>query len=519
MKFVTNTICELILSICFCFLGFSSFLVSTVSCNSPTLKFWHRPTSELQETHENTIRSCHVHIKCFTEKSIRMTDKLDWTLKHYIGLHQLRTIYDSGNNHSALIPTTERCSLHFLLLSFHSTWQETYGYIDHKIQDFIFRRRYQTALIHVREGSPLTIYTDPTPPIFHLTDGHFFFLDGPTGFLYFRNVRGDSNLWEASLDIEGMISSKMGENWNKRENTAKIAIRTRDINALMNTDINSRRCASLRSPPLKGTLLCTKLTMMAEVAADVLNFTTVYTHNVVNRSIFPSGELLGIYSREFDPDRRLMAKCFGGLIQLSDIVQPEFVYCIYNIQSRSMSFAVWFHPFDKTTWIAIIIFLCFFWLVQIISSRSQFTLQLLNESLLTIFQVAFRQGQSNPKKLSMFFVGCYLLVSFFYENDIISSLIAPSEETPFANITEAVDAGYVLTVDIADEQQPLLFRGENAFFQQNENALRRFGVFKKVTGPLGHRAIQLQSNNIFRIKFVNQDLRLESFQCGGTNVN
>jgi hypothetical protein len=175
----------------------------------PTLKLWHRPPSELNKSYQKTFLSCHVHIKCFTEKSLWMTDKLQWVLQHYVGPNNVRTIYDSDNQ-SALIPTTERCSLHYFLMSQNTIWREVYVYMYEKIFEFTIRKTFQTALIHVLEGSPLNIHIETEAGEFQLIDGHYFFLDGPSGWLYFRNLRGDWNAWETSRDIEGLMGSKMG---------------------------------------------------------------------------------------------------------------------------------------------------------------------------------------------------------------------------------------------------------------------------------------------------------------------
>jgi hypothetical protein len=200
-----------------------SMLNSTVHSSKPTLHLWHRPTSKLQKSQELVLSSCIVHIKCLTENSLWMTDKLEWMLKDSIDLNKVRTIYTSDNQ-SALIPTTERCSLHYLLQSNSSVWRETYDYMNFKIQKFIVRRTFQTALIHVMDRFPLSLQINPQDEEFQWTDGHSFFLDRRTAWLYFRNVRGDWKAWERSRDHQSFVSSKMRRKLNKKESTMKIAV-------------------------------------------------------------------------------------------------------------------------------------------------------------------------------------------------------------------------------------------------------------------------------------------------------
>jgi hypothetical protein len=135
-------------------------LTSEVSSpvTKPTLKLWHQPTSELNKSYQKTFLSCQVHIKCFTAKSFWMTEKLQWILECYVGPNNVRTIYDSDNQ-SVLIPTTKRCSLHYFLMSQNTVWMEVYVYMYDKIPEFMIRKTFQTALIHVLERSPLNIHT------------------------------------------------------------------------------------------------------------------------------------------------------------------------------------------------------------------------------------------------------------------------------------------------------------------------------------------------------------------------
>jgi hypothetical protein len=169
-------------------LCFSMFTL-VVSPSKPTLKQWHRPTSELQESAEHAFHSCHIHIKCLTGNSQWMTDKLRFILGFHIDLSKVRTIYDSSNQ-SELIPTTEHCSLHYILSLYDTTWKEVHEYVNYKIPKFMDRRTFQTALINVVEWSPLAKPTYPEFDLFQKMDGHYFFLDGLTGWMYFRNVRG-----------------------------------------------------------------------------------------------------------------------------------------------------------------------------------------------------------------------------------------------------------------------------------------------------------------------------------------
>jgi hypothetical protein len=147
------------------------------------------------------------------------------------------------------------------------------------------------------------------------------------------------------------MGSKMGEKWDKKGNTARIAVLTGDMEYMLSRGENPGRCATLRVAGNKQTLLCMKWTIVAEVAAAALNFTTVYTYDTVNWSGYPTGEILASLPTEFDPDARLLNIQFRGLIQLSDVEYHPFVYCTYNRRSQSMSIAVWFHPFDVSCWI------------------------------------------------------------------------------------------------------------------------------------------------------------------------
>jgi hypothetical protein len=424
-----------------------SILTPAVRSSDQTLKQWHRPRSDLQQSYEHTFRNCYVHIKCLTEKSLWMTDRLDQTLKSYIGQNRVRTIYDNGNQ-SELIPISERCSLHYLLRSYNSGWRETYDYMNFKIPNFIARRTFQTALIHVIDGCPLSLPVNAQDEAFQWTDGHSLFLDSRTGWLYFRNVRGDWNAWDRSQDHKGLISSKMGGKWDKKKSTAKIAILTKYTQLMLSHEEHTRRCAFLKLLRSKQPRLCTKEIIMAEVAAEFLNFTTVYPSDLLNRSGYPSGKIVPIHSDQLVLD--LPQNVLNDFFQLIYVYDHLFVYCTYNLRSRSMSIAVWFFPFDVLSWVVVVVILCLFWVLQIVSSRSPCTLQAISESLLVIFQILFRQGQSKPKRLSMLFVAFFLIFSFFYENIITSSLIAPSEETPFQNISEAINAGYILDRNFED---------------------------------------------------------------------
>jgi hypothetical protein len=133
------------------------------------------------------------------------------------------------------------------------------------------------------------------------------------------------------------------------------------------------------------------------------------------------------------------------------------VYCNYNIRSRSMSIAVWFFPFDFLSWIIVVVIICMFLLVQIKCSDSPNTLQVTCDSLLVIFRILFRQSLSKPKWLSMLFISSFLIFSFFYENLISSSLIAPLQDTPFKNKTDAVNAGYVYEQNISSLNRARIF--------------------------------------------------------------
>jgi hypothetical protein len=135
-----------------------SMLSLAVLPSKPTLKQWHRQTSELKESAENAFDSCPIHVKCLAGNSQWMTDKLEFVLRFNIDLNKVRTIYDSRNQ-SALIPTTEHCSLHYILSSYDTNWSDVYEYVNYKIQKFIVRRTFQTALINVIEWSPLSFPT------------------------------------------------------------------------------------------------------------------------------------------------------------------------------------------------------------------------------------------------------------------------------------------------------------------------------------------------------------------------
>jgi hypothetical protein len=189
--------------------------------------------------------------------------------------------------------------------------------------------------------------------------------------------------------------------------------------------------------------MCTNEIMMAEAAADVLNFTTVYTNDWVNRSEYPTGVISYVFSTDLVLDSNRPENVARGIFILINFFPKKMVYCSYNIRARSMSMAVWFFPFDLVSWIVVLGILCLFWLLQVISSGSHYSPQSINDSILVIFRILFRQALSKPKRLSKFFVVFFLIFSMFYENLITSSLVAPAGEMPFQNITEATRAGYV----------------------------------------------------------------------------
>jgi F0F1-type ATP synthase membrane subunit a len=460
-----------------------SMLSPTVRSSKPTFHLWHRPKCKLQKSHGLVFSSCHVHFKCLTENSLWMTDKLDWMLKNSIGLNKVRTIYGSDNQ-SALIPTTERCSLNYLLQSNSSIWRETYDYMRFKIRKFIVRRTVQIALIHVMERFPLSLQINAQDEEFQWTDGHSFFLYRRTGWLYFRNVRGDWNAWERSRDHRSFISSKMRRKLNKKESTMKIAVfsfLSHDLVLRLGSD--TRRCAFLRVAGNKKTRLCTKQVIMAEIAADVLNFTTVYTYDLVNRSGYPAGSIAEVPGSKLYLDKSLPESFFMGSFSLVYERYHTFVYCNYNIRSRSMSIAVWFFPYDFSSWIIVVVIHCLFLLVQVKRSDSPNALQVTCDSLLNIFQILFRQPLYKPKWLSMLFIFSFLIFSFFYENLISSSLIAQLQDTPFKNKRDAINAGYVYEQNITS-----LIRARVFFVQkQTENLISFINEFfpdnKKVIYP------------------------------------
>jgi hypothetical protein len=417
-------------------------LTHAVRTSDQRLKQWHRPRGDLQQSYEDIFRSCYVHIKCLTEKSLWMTDRLDQTLKSYISQNQVRTIYDSGNQ-SELIPVNERCSLHYLIQAYKSGWKETFDYMKFKIQNFVGRRMFQTALIHVIEGCPLSLHINALDEAFQWTDGHSLFLDSSTGWLYFRNVRGDWNAWERSRNHKGLISSKMGGKWDKRESTARIAVLS-ELSYLIFNYEDFGQSAFIRAMGTKQSRIYTKEIMMAEIAAEFLNFTTVYPSDLFNRSGHPTGNIGPIYPNQLVLETDLPHNVLNDLLKVFLDYDNLFVYCTYNLRSQSMSIAVWFFPFDLLSWIAVTVILCLFWVLKIVNSSNPYTLQVISESLLVIFQILFRQSQSKPKRLSILFVVLFLIFSLFYENMITSSLIAPSEETPFQNLTEAINEGYIL---------------------------------------------------------------------------
>jgi F0F1-type ATP synthase membrane subunit a len=246
---------------------------------------------------------------------------------------------------------------------------------------------------------------------------------------------------------------------------------------------DTRRCAFLRVPGNKKTRLCTKPVIMAEIAADVLNFTTVYTYDLVNRSGYPAGSIAEIPESKLYLDTNLPESFFMGSFSLVYERYHTFVYCNYNIRSRSMSIAVWFFPYDFSSWIIVVVILCLFLLVQVKSSDSPNALQATCDSLLVIFQILFRQSLSNPKWLSMLFIFSFLIFSFFYENLISSSLIAPLQDPPFKNKTDAINAVYVYEQNISS-----LIRARVFFLQkQTENLISLINEFfpynKKVIYP------------------------------------
>jgi hypothetical protein len=153
---------------------------------TPIVKEWTGPTPDSIKLSNNAIFECTAHIKCFTEKSHFMTDKLDWTLKSMMNPGMVRTVYDSDNQIS-LISTTERCSHHYLLLH-PNTVDKWHAYFEQTIINFTIRSSSQAAFILVIEGTPSFWTTQPGFSIFQRTAGQFFVMDGWSGWLYYQNL-------------------------------------------------------------------------------------------------------------------------------------------------------------------------------------------------------------------------------------------------------------------------------------------------------------------------------------------
>jgi hypothetical protein len=133
------------------------------------------------------------------------------------------------------------------------------------------------------------------------------------------------------------------------------------VGPLLKTGRGPKRCAILRDPETKNTLLCGKGIMMAEIAAVVLNFTTIYDFNKI------SGSIIQLLTYTNVPNPVLLPFSLDGLANLIDVRHDKMLHCSYNLRSRSMSIAVWCFPFDLSTWIVVAVMLCLFWLLQAIS--------------------------------------------------------------------------------------------------------------------------------------------------------
>jgi hypothetical protein len=464
---------------------------------TPIVKEWTGPTPDRIKL-SNTIFECTAHIKCFTEKSHFMTDKMDWTLRSMMNPRSVRTVYDSDNQ-TSLIPTTERCSHHYLLLH-PNTLNEWHTYFEQTIINFTIRSSSQAAFILVIEGTPPFWTTHPGYSVFQRTAGHFFVMDGWSGWLYYQNFWGDPDDRVRSRDYNGLIFHKMHDKWEKKRSSLRIGVQSTDTDYFPHyLRIDPKRCSDLQIHLNHwNSYICSKLAVAVAVAAAALNITTIhFPYDYPLPPSFPSGTIRQIQYNTLRPQLHFLPITAITSLTLDSVHKSSLLYCVYTIPSDSTSFAVWFNPFTLHVWIALGLTLIFLSPFMLFSDNDhhgifpKFSLKRASNCLVSILQIIFRQSISKPSLVSLLFILVSIVLSTLYENSVTGSLIVPSKVTPFDNISVALAAGYKLTVDSPASQD---FLDQNAkimeFLYQNMDALIAYNVMDMLNSSLGFGRIK-----------------------------
>jgi hypothetical protein len=464
---------------------------------TPIVKEWIRPTPDSIKL-SNAIFECTAHIKCFTEKSHYMRDKLDWTLRSMMNPGMVRTVYDSDNQ-TSLIPTAERCSHHYLLLH-PNTVNEGHTYFEQTIINFTIRSSSQAAFILVIEGTPPFWTTQPGISIFQRTAGHFFVMDVWSGWLYYQNFWGDPNDRVRSRDYNGLIFHKMHEKWEKKRSSLRIGVQSVDteyFSDYIRTD--PKRCADLKIHlNHMNSFICSRLSVAVAFAAAALNFTTIhFTYQFPIPPSFPFGTIRETFYKILRPQLYYWPINAITSLTLDSVHKSSLLYCVYTIPSDSTSFAVWFNPFTLHVWIALGLTLIFLSPFMLFSDNDQhgllpkFSLKRVSNCLVLILQIIFRQSISKPTFVSLLFILVSIVLSTLYENSVTGSLIVPRKVTPFDNISVALAAGYKLTVD---SPANLHFWDQNAkimeFLYQNMEELIAYNVMDVLNTSLSFGRIK-----------------------------
>jgi hypothetical protein len=463
---------------------------------TPIVKEWIRPTPVSIEL-SSTIFECTAHIKCFTEKSHYMTDKLDWTLSSMMNHAMVRTVYNSDNQ-TSLIPTTERCSHHYLLLH-PNTVNEWPIYFEQTIINFTIRSSSQAAFILVMEGTPPVWTTHPHYSIFQRTAAHFFVMDVWSGWMYYQNFWGDPNDRVRSRDYNGLILYKIHNKWEKKRSSLRIGVQSIDteyFSDYIRTD--PKHCSDLQIHlSYRNSFICTRLSVAVAVAAAALNFTTIhFSYQFSIPPSFPSGTIRQIQYNKFRPQLHFWPINAITSLTLDSVYKSGLLYCVYTIPSDSTSFAVWFNPFNLHVWLALGLTLIFLFPFMLFSDDDQrgifpkVSLKHVSNCLVSILQIIFRQSISKPCFVSLLFIWASIVLSTLYENSVTGSLIVPVKVTPFDNISVALAAGYKLTV----EDSARNFLDQNAkittFLYQNMDALIAYNVMDVLNSSLISGGIQ-----------------------------
>jgi hypothetical protein len=427
-----------------------------------------------------------------------MTDKLDWTLRSMMNPGMVRTVYGSDNQ-TALIPTTERCSHHYLLLH-PNTVHELHAYFEQTIINFTIRSSSQAAFILVIDGTPPFWTTQPGFSIFQRTAGHFFVMDGWSGWLYYQNFWGDPSDRVRSRDYNGLIFHKMHEKWEKERSSLWIGVHNADteyFSDYIRTD--PKRYSDLQIHlNYMNSFICTKMSVAVAVAAAALNFTTIhFPYQYPMPPSFPFGKILRTQYNILRPQLNFVPINTITSLTLDSVHKSSLLYCVYTISSGSTSFAVWFNLFSLHVWIALGLTLIFLSPFMLFSNNDQhrrfskFSLKRVSNCLVSILQIIFRQSISKPSLVSLLFIFVSIVLSTLYENSITGSLIVPTKVTPFDNISVALAAGYKLTVDSLSSQ---VFLDQNAkimdFLYRNMDALIAYNVMDVLNTSLSFGKIK-----------------------------